>query len=404
MSPLSGKHIVLGVTGSIAAYKAAPLVRLLVKAGAEVQVVMTEAAKAFITPLTLSTLSGRPVLSDFYDRDDGSWHSHVELGLWADLFVVAPATAATMSKMACGLADNFLVTSYLATRARVCVAPAMDRDMYAHPATQAAKRRLEEMGVAIIEAEEGELASHLMGKGRLPEPETIVRRLEELLRADDARRPLRGRRILLTSGPTYERIDPVRFIGNYSSGRMGKALAEEALALGAEVLFVTGPAPILPAPAERLHIVPVESADEMLEACRSAGPYDIGIFCAAVADYKVAHPAREKVKREQQPSLSLELVSNPDIAALMGEQKRPGQLHIGFALESRLVPEQVRDKMRRKNFDLIVANSLEDEGAGFGTETNRVRLLSRDGKVDRSLPLLRKEEVARAILETLSEL
>lgn len=401
MHSLSGKHIVLGVTGSIAAYKAASLIRLLVKAGAEVQVVMTAAAREFITPLTLSTLSGRPVLCDFFDQSDGTWHSHVELGLWADLFIVAPATASTMAKMAYGIADNLLVTCYLATRGRVYIAPAMDLDMYRHPSTIVSAARLREMGATILEAEEGELASHLIGKGRLPDPEEIVRRIEEDM---DKATTLAGKQLLITSGPTYERIDPVRFIGNYSSGRMGKALAEQAIRMGAEVTLVTGPAQVLPTPHERLRVIRVESADEMLEACRSVTSYQIAIFCAAVADYKVAHPEEQKVKRESRPSMTIELVPNPDIAALMGKEKDKEQIHIGFALETHLDLEQVRDKMERKSFDLIVANTLEDEGAGFGTDTNRVTLLSRDGSIERSLPLMDKEQVALEILNTLPQL
>lgn len=401
MHSLSGKHIVLGVTGSIAAYKAASLIRLLVKAGAEVQVVMTAAAKEFITPLTLSTLSGRPVLCDFFDQSDGTWHSHVELGLWADLFIVAPATASTMAKMAYGIADNLLVTCYLATRGRVYIAPAMDLDMYRHPSTIVSAARLREMGATILEAEEGELASHLIGKGRLPDPEEIVRRIEEDM---DKATTLAGKQLLITSGPTYERIDPVRFIGNYSSGRMGKALAEQAIRMGAEVTLVTGPAQVLPTPHERLRVIRVESADEMLEACRSVTSYQIAIFCAAVADYKVAHPEEQKVKRESRPSMTIELVPNPDIAALMGKEKDKEQIHIGFALETHLDLQQVRDKMERKSFDLIVANTLEDEGAGFGTDTNRVTLLSQDGSIERSLPLMDKEQVALEILNTLPQL
>lgn len=400
MSPLSGKRILLGVTGSIAAYKAALLVRLFVRAGAEVQVVMTEMAKHFITPLTLSTLSGRPVLSDFFDCEDGSWHSHVELGLESDLFVIAPATAATLAKMAYGPADNLLTAAYLAARGRVFVAPAMDLDMYRHPATVASLQLLRERGVIVIEAASGELASHLVGEGRLAEPEEILRRLEEAV--GESKR-LAGKRLLITSGPTHERIDPVRYIANDSSGRMGKALAERALALGAEVTFVTGPAEVLPEGAG-LTIVPVESAEEMLAACLAVESYDVAVFCAAVADYRPAHPAEEKVKREVRPELTLELVTNPDIAARMGEQKHPGQTHIGFALETTLDEEEVRAKMERKRFDLIVANSLEDAGAGFGTETNRVTLLSADGRIREALPLMSKAEVAARILDRLPDL
>lgn len=418
-SSLSGKHVVLGVTGSIAAYKAAPLIRQLVKVGAEVQVVMTAAAQEFITPLTLSTLSGRPVMSDFFDRTDGTWHSHVELGLWTDIFLVAPATASTLAKMAYGLADNLLVTCYLATRGRVYVAPAMDLDMYRHPSTTATLDLLRERGATIIEAEEGELASHLVGKGRLAEPQAIVRRIEQDFMtesegvqttatpqkpqtSDTARLPLVGTQVLITSGPTYERIDPVRFIGNYSSGRMGKALAERAADLGATVLFVTGPAQVFPS-RPGIEIVRVESAEEMLAACRGVD-YDVAIFCAAVADYRPAHREEQKVKREKQPSMTLELVSNPDIAAVMGQQKGKGQVHIGFALETKLDPDEVKAKMARKRFDLIVANSLEDEGAGFGTPTNRVHLLSADGTIERVLPMMSKEDVAGEILDLLPQL
>ena len=271
--------------------------------------------------------------------------------------------------------------------------------------TVASATRLREMGATILEAGEGELASHLVGKGRLPEPEEIVRRLEQDLEDDaHADAPLRGRHLLITSGPTYERIDPVRFIGNYSSGRMGKALAEQALRLGARVTFVTGPAQVLPSPNQRLEVIRVESAEEMLQACLGVSSYDVGIFCAAVADYRVANPEMQKVKREQRPTMTIDLVSNPDIAALMGERKEREQVHIGFALETRLDLSQVQDKMKRKNFDLIVANTLEDAGAGFGTETNRVTLLSRNGSIEQTLPLMKKEEVALEILKTLPKL
>lgn len=390
---LKGKHIVLGITGSIAAYKSAILVRLLVKEGAEVQVVMTPSALEFITPLTLSTLSGNPVVWDFFEKRTGSWHSHVDLGQWTDLMLIAPTTAATLGKMTTGVADNLLITTYLSCKAPVMIAPAMDLDMFAHPSTQHSLDLLRSWGVKVVEPESGELASHLVGKGRMAEPSQI---LEAVINHFSEGRILSGKRIMITSGPTYEDIDPVRFIGNYSTGKMGKALAEVACSHGAEVQFITGPVQELPSGPE---IHSVKSAREMLAACEEIAPeYDVAIFCAAVADYRVATPAEDKLKREKTPEMTLQLVSNPDIAKTVGQQKKSGQLHIGFALEVAYDKEAAMDKLRRKNFDLIVVNALEDKGAGFGTESNKVRLLNRLGHV-RELPLQSKNDVAGTIID-----
>lgn len=390
---LKGKHIVLGITGSIAAYKSAVLVRLLVKEGAEVQVVMTPSALEFITPLTLSTLSGNPVVWDFFEKRTGSWHSHVDLGRWADLMLIAPATAATLGKMTSGVADNLLITTYLSCTAPVMVAPAMDLDMFAHPSTQHSLMLLQKWGVKVVEPESGELASHLVGKGRMAEPEHI---LDAIIAHFTSVQTLSGTRILLTSGPTYENIDPVRFIGNYSSGKMGKALAEESSQRGATVEFVTGPTSILP---DIPHIHRVQSARQMLDTCESIVPdYDVAIFCAAVADYRIKNTAEDKLKREKSPELTLQLVANPDIARTLGEQKKANQIHIGFALEVNYDESAAMDKLHRKNFDLIVVNALEDKGAGFGTDSNKVRLLDANGLVQ-EFPLQSKQEVARAILD-----
>lgn len=412
---LKGKHIVVGITGGIAAYKSAVLVRLLVKSGAEVQVIMTPNAREFITPVTLSTLSGRPVISEFFTANTGQWNSHVDLGLWADAFVVAPATASTIAKMATGVADNMLVTSYLSTRAPRMIAPAMDFDMMLHPTTCRNLATLESDGVRIVEAENGELASHLVGKGRMAEPEHIVealqRMLEEATQHKVTENPvdnvimqtLKGKRVLITAGPTRERIDPVRYISNFSTGRMGVALAEEAARRGADVKLVLGPTEVRPSKDSGVLTVDVESAREMLDACLEAFPTaDIAIMAAAVADYTVAKTAARKIKREHTEVPTLELVKNPDIAATLGARKRQDQLLVGFALETDHAIENGREKLRRKNLDMVVVNSLEDAGAGFGTDTNRITIVFTDGST-RSFPLKSKADVAADILDSLPE-
>lgn len=393
-SPLSGKHIVLGITGGIAAYKSALLARLFVKAGAEVQVIMTPSAREFITPLTMSTLTGKPVITEFFTANTGEWHSHVDLGLWADLFVVAPATACTLAKMATGVADNMLVTSYLSTRADVFVAPAMDLDMMAHASTARNLATLRADGVRVIEAAEGELASHLSGKGRMAEPADIVAALEAHIAQAES---MSGKHVLITAGPTYERIDPVRFIGNYSSGKMGYALAEAAARRGAKVTLVSGPVSCV-ASHPSVRVVPVESAREMLDAAQAAfADADVAIMAAAVADYAPATVEDKKVKREHTPEISLTLRANPDIAATLGEARRPGQILVGFALETDNEHANAADKMRRKHLDMIVLNSLRDAGAGFGTDTNKVTVLHADGTT-RAYELKSKSEVAEDIL------
>ena len=398
MSPLSGKNIVLGITGGIAAYKSVTLLRLLVKAGAEVQVIITPNGKEFITPVTLSSLSGRPVISEFFTANTGEWHSHVDLGLWADAMVIAPATASTMAKMANGVADNMLVTSYLSARAPVFVAPAMDLDMMAHPATVRNIDRLRADGVHIIEPAEGELASHLVGKGRMEEPEGIFRVIEEYFAAGH---DLAGKTVLITAGPTYERIDPVRFIGNYSSGKMGYALADEAAARGAHVVVVSGPVAVRPSNIS-VEVRPVESAAEMLAECEKIFPEaDIAIMAAAVADYAPVETATSKIKRERDEVPVIHLKKNPDIAASLGQAKRPGQTLVGFALETDHELDNAADKLRRKNLDMIVLNSLRDAGAGFGTDTNKVTIL-RPGGIRTEYPLKSKKEVARDIIDNIT--
>ena len=396
---LKGKKIVLGITGSIAAYKAAILVRLLVKAGAEVQVVMTPAAKEFIAPLTLSTLSGNNVLSEFFNERSGEWHSHVNLGLWADAMIVAPATAATIAKMANGVADNLLVTTYLSMKAPVFVAPAMDLDMFAHPSTTRNLEVLKSYGNRIIEPAAGELASHLVGKGRMEEPENIVRCLEEYFSLSSS---LAGKKVVITAGPTYEKIDPVRFIGNYSSGKMGFALAEECASNGAEVTLVAGPVS-LETPHPSIKRINVESASEMYEATRHEFENaDAAILCAAVADFTPDNKASEKIKREKGGNLMLELKPTPDIAASLGAVKRPEQRLVGFALETNNAESNARDKLARKNLDFIVLNSLEDKGAGFAVDTNKVTII--DAEKATQYPLKSKKEVARDIVKHLSTL
>jgi phosphopantothenoylcysteine decarboxylase/phosphopantothenate--cysteine ligase len=392
---LQGKHIVLGISGSIAAYKSATLTRLLIKKGAEVQIVITPAGKEFITPVTLSALSGKPVVSEFFASGDGTWHSHVDLGLWADLMIVAPATASTLGKMAHGIADNMLITTYLSMKAPVCVAPAMDLDMFRHITTQRSLETLQRDGVHIIEPGEGELASHLEGKGRMEEPEQIVAILEQYFAE---RNDLTNKKIMITAGPTYERIDPVRFIGNFSSGKMGFALAEECAARGAQVLLITGPTALsLSHPLIRR--IDVESAREMHAAAIHYFPeMDAAILSAAVADYRPQETAERKIKRTEGEERTLTLTPNPDIAAALGRVKRKDQLLIGFALETDNEEPNAIRKMERKQLDFIVLNSLRDEGAGFGHDTNKVTIFAHNG-AKRSFELQTKREAAKEIID-----
>lgn len=395
---LGNKKIVLGITGSIAAYKACILVRLLIKKGAEVQVVMTPSAKEFITPLTLATLTKKPVVSEFFDRRDGSWHSHVSLGLWADAMLIAPASASTVGKMANGIADNMLVTTYLSMKAPVFVAPAMDLDMYAHPSTQQNLRKLASYGNHIIEPGTGHLASDLEGKGRMEEPERIVEVLEQFFAKQSV---LSGKKVLITAGPTYEKIDPVRFIGNYSSGKMGFALAEVCAEQGAEVTLVSGPV-TLTAKHPAIHRVDVESAAEMYEAATHNFPdADIAILCAAVADFTPKVSADKKIKRKGD-NLTLELQPTRDIAAALGEVKREGQVMVGFALETNDELDNARKKLKEKNLDFIVMNSLQDKGAGFRVDTNKVTIIDRQGLT--AYDTKSKREVAEDIVEFLIHL
>jgi phosphopantothenoylcysteine decarboxylase/phosphopantothenate--cysteine ligase len=368
------KNILLGVTGSIAAYKAATLARLLVKEGASVKVVMTPLAKEFITPLTMATLTKGPIMVDFYDPENGAWNSHVSLGVWADLYLIAPASANTIGKMAAGVADNLLLTTYLSARCPVVVAPAMDLDMYAHPAVQHNLDLLRSRGNAIIEPASGELASGLAGKGRMEEPEQILAFLERFFTPRD----MAGVKALVTAGPTHEQVDPVRFIGNHSSGKMGYALAEELAARGAEVVLVSGPTSLsLSRPGVRR--VDVTSAAEMYEAAVSLFPsMDIGILCAAVADFTPASPSPSKIKRGEE-ELLLALRPTRDIAAALGTMKNDRQRLVGFALETCDEEANARAKMQRKNLDLIVLNSLNDAGAGFRGDTNKVTIFDRQG-------------------------
>ena len=428
-SPLAGRHIVLGITGSIAAYKACTLIRLLVRQGAEVQVVITPAGKEFVTPLTLATLSQHPVVSEFFDRRDGSWHSHVDLGRWADVFVVAPASAATLGKMAHGIADNMLLTTYLSMKAPTFVAPAMDLDMYAHPATHDNLDLLRRRGVHVIEAADGFLASTLVGKGRMQEPEVIVEHLARFFAptaADCAASapaaataptdaptsgscpaevstptPAAGTprpRLLITAGPTRERIDPVRYISNYSSGKMGFALAESAARAGYDVVLIAGPVG-LTTHSPHIRRIDVESACQMHEVALREFPDCAGaILCAAVADYEPAEPAEHKIKRETTGELTLRLRPNPDIAADLGRRKQGAQWLVGFALETDHELEHARGKLARKHLDLIVLNSLADPGAGFNTDTNRVTLIAPEGE-PQTLPLMAKSAVADALID-----
>lgn len=391
---LEGKHIVLGITGGIAAYKSAMLLRLLVKAGAEVQVVMTPSAKEFITPVTLSALSGKPVVSEFFTANSGEWHSHVDLGLWADAMVIAPATACTIGKMANGVADNMLVTTYLSAKSQVFVAPAMDLDMMAHPSTTENLRRLRTYGNIIIEPAEGELASHLVGKGRMEEPENILKVLEAYFRRKAAPSPLAGKKVMITAGPTREKIDPVRYISNYSTGKMAYAIADELASRGAEVTVISGPVSVK-ASETSVKVVDVESGREMAATCESMfHDVDIAVMCAAVADYTVENPSATKIKREGNLPPEIKLVKNPDIARTLGEMKSPGQMLVGFALETDNETGNALGKMERKNLDMIVLNSLRDKGAGFATDTNKVSVFTRGDQLPVEIPLKTKREVA----------
>lgn len=391
---LNGKHIVLGISGGIAAYKSASLLRLFIKAGAEVQVVITPNGKEFITPATLAALSGKPVVSDFFAANTGEWHSHVDLGLWSDLLVIAPATASTIGKMASGVADNMLITTYLSAKSPVMVAPAMDLDMWAHPSTQRNIATLERDGVIIIQPASGELASHLTGKGRMEEPEEIFRKVELFFAR---RNTLAGKKILVTAGPTYENIDPVRFIGNYSSGKMGFAIAEEAAARGAEVTLVSGPVG-LQVNDPRINRIDVRSARQMLMAAeKSFDNCDIAILSAAVSDYAPEESFLTKIKRENTDELTIKLVKNPDIAASLGAKKGKHIL-VGFALETDHERQNAIGKMRRKGFDMIVLNSLQNPLAGFNKDTNQVTIIKADGS-EKEYPAKSKRDVACDILD-----
>lgn len=395
---MKGKKIVLGITGSIAAYKAAVLTRLLIKKGAEVQIVITPAGKEFITPITLSALTSKPVISEFFSQRDGTWHSHVDLGLWADAMLIAPATASTIGKMAHGIADNMLITTYLSMKAPVFVAPAMDLDMFAHPATQHNLDILRSYGNHIIEPTAGELASHLVGKGRMEEPENIVAVLEDFFQKNSS---MAGKKILITAGPTYEKIDPVRFIGNYSSGKMGYALAEECAARGAEVTLVSGPVN-LSVNNPNINRIDVESAEQMYNACMSHYPTsDAGILCAAVADFTPECVADKKIKREKD-DLTLNLKPTHDIAAALGKIKTDSQRLVGFALETNDETAHAQDKLKRKNFDFIVLNSLNDKGAGFRCDTNKITII--DSSKAEEYPLKTKKEVAADIINKLDSI
>ncbi len=394
---LKGKHIILGVTGSIAAYKAATLTRLLVKEGASVKVVMTPLAKEFITPLTMATLSKSPIMVDFYNPENGDWNSHVDLGLWADLYLIAPASANTIGKMAGGIADNLLLTTYLSAKCPVMVAPAMDLDMYKHPVTQRNLKVLQSFGNIIIEPESGELASGLIGKGRMEEPERIVAFITDYFarQAD-----FKGKKVVVTAGPTYEKIDPVRFIGNYSSGKMGLAIAEEFAGRGAEVVLVCGPVNLKTShPAIRR--VDVESAAQMYEVTsKEFVNSDVAVLSAAVADFTPKEKADHKIKRGKD-DLLLELLPTKDIAAELGRIKTVSQLLVGFALETNDEEMNALSKMQRKNLDMIVLNSLNDKGAGFSVDTNKVTILDKAG--DKTVYELKtKVEVAKDIVDQIA--
>lgn len=397
---LKGKKIVLGITGSIAAYKACLIIRELVRRGAEVQVVITPAGKEFITPITLSALTHKPVISEFFSQRDGTWHSHVDIGLWADAMLIAPCTASTLGKMAHGIADNMLITTYLSMKAPVFIAPAMDLDMYAHPSTQSNMQTLVSFGNHIIEPASGFLASGLEGKGRMEEPETIVNALDRFFDEQQyADNPLHGKRILITAGPTYEKIDPVRFIGNYSSGKMGFAIAEECRKRGAVVTLVAGPVSL--SCSNGIKRIDVESCKEMYDATTKAfADSDIAILAAAVADFKPQKEASQKIKRGES-DVTIKLCPTQDIAEALGKQKRNDQTIVAFALETNDEELNAKKKLEKKNADFIVLNSLRNEGTCFQTDNNQIEIISAKGKL--SFQKKSKKEVAGDIVDALAE-
>ena len=399
---LKGKKIVLGITGSIAAYKSCLIIRELIKAGAEVQVVITPAGKEFITPITLSALTQKPVISDFFSQRDGTWHSHVALGLWADAMLIAPCTASTLGKMANGIADNMLITTYLSMKAPVFIAPAMDLDMYQHPTTQQNMERLKSFGNHIIEPASGFLASGLEGKGRMEEPERIVDFVDNVLsRMEKERCEMSGKRILITAGPTYEKIDPVRFIGNYSSGKMGFALAEECADRGAEVTLIAGPV-ALKTTHPNIRRIDVESCEDMYQAATQAFPQqDAAILCAAVADFRPEHATDQKIKRGKD-DLVIRLKPTYDIAAELGHMKSEHQVLVGFALETNNEEANAQRKLEKKNLDFIVLNSLQNKGTCFQSDENQISIISRDGRQDYERKP--KQDVASDIVDKLAKL
>ncbi|WKV11850.1 bifunctional phosphopantothenoylcysteine decarboxylase/phosphopantothenate--cysteine ligase CoaBC [Marivirga harenae] len=396
---LQGKKIILGITGSIAAYKTAMLTRLLVKAGAEVQIIMTDDATEFITPLTLSTLSQKPVLSKFVKSESGEWNNHVELGLWADLLLIAPASANTIAKCANGICDNLLLATYLSAKCPIAFAPAMDLDMYKHPSTSENLRKLESFGNIVIQAASGELASGLEGQGRMQEPEYLVKKIEKIL---DVKKKFKGKKVIITAGPTQEAIDPVRFIGNHSSGKMGYAIAKSFLNAGAHVTLISGPSSLHP-PSALSTYSKIQTAQEMYaEVDKHYDTADIIIFAAAVADYRPKSVAKEKIKKQSE-AMTIEMEKTIDIAKTLGARKKKNQLNIGFALETENEEENALNKLKNKNFDLIVLNSMRDKNATFGHNTNKIKIFSAKGLVAET-ELLDKSEVAEIIVNQIHKL
>ncbi len=393
---LKGKHILIGVTGGIAAYKTANIIRLLVKEGCEVQVIMTDHAKDFITPLTLATLAKNPVLTEFYNPEDGDWNSHVDLGLWADLFLIAPATANSIAKMANGIADNLLLTTYLSARCTVFVAPSMDLDMLKHPATRINVETLKAFGNHVLEPTVGELASGLSGKGRMAEPEEIIEEIKSFFTKKKTSEPLSGKHILINAGPTREPIDPVRFISNHSTGKMGIALADVAAEFGADVELVLGPVNLKPQNSS-VKVIDVITADSMANECIARfKECDIAILSAAVSDFSAVEVEKKKIKKGSE-TFELKLKKNPDIAEALGKAKKPSQILAGFALETDNELENAKEKLTRKNLDLIILNSLKEKGAGFGFDTNRITIIDKYNNIDK-FELKSKEDAARDIL------